>query len=377
MLALQALTPEALAARIPGLSSAHARKIVSAVHRDLPIGEATFTIRRSVIEAILASTTVPTLECVEEQKSAIDSFVKYGFRTHDGHVIETVRIPLEKKGRFTVCVSSQVGCALACTFCATGRMGLTRNLESWEILEQVRHVRRSLNGGAEKAGHVYGHGHVYGGDAGRVHGVVFQGMGEPMANIERVLEAIFVMGDPSAMAIDMRAITVCTSGIPTGIRRLAREAPKVRLALSLSSARPDVRKSLMPIARAHSLEEIIDASVEHARITGLAPMWAVTLLNGQNDSEEDARALGELVRGFVEKSGKSPRISVIPYNAIAPQDDPYSRTTEEREARFRETLRDSGVHTRKRYSGGGDVDGACGQLAAAQRESLPAPVATT
>src|SRR6185437_11861584 len=108
----------------------------------------------------------------------------------DGHVVETVRIPLETRGRFSVCVSSQVGCALACAFCATGRMGLKRNLETWEIIEQVRIVKRGLRELDPRS---------------RVHGVVFQGMGEPMANLDRVLAAIDVMMAPSALAIDARA----------------------------------------------------------------------------------------------------------------------------------------------------------------------------
>ena len=187
------------------------------------------------------------------QRSAIDPFVKLALGTHDGHVIEAVRIPLERAGRFSACVSSQAGCALACAFCATGRLGLARNLESWEIVEQVRLRAR----------------HAAGGPGQRIHGVVFQGMGEPLSNADRVLEAIRRDVDPCALAIDMRAMTVCTSGLPTGIRRLAREVPRVRLGLSICSARPDVRRRLMPIDAAIPLEEVIDAVEEHARTTGI------------------------------------------------------------------------------------------------------------
>jgi 23S rRNA (adenine2503-C2)-methyltransferase len=205
-----------------------------------------------------------------------------------------VRIPLERAGRFSACVSSQAGCALACTFCATGRAGLTRNLETWEIVEQVRMVRATLRG------------------QGRVHGVVFQGMGEPLSNVERVIDAIRVMCDPCALAIDARAMTVCTSGLPSGIRRLAREVPKVRLGLSIASARRAVRRSLMPIDEAHPLEAVLEAVEEHARTTGLAPMWAVTPLAGVNDTDDDARALAELVRGFERRAGVRPRVSIVP-----------------------------------------------------------------
>jgi 23S rRNA (adenine2503-C2)-methyltransferase len=300
------------------------------------------------MEAVLARAHVPTLEVVAEQRSAEDPFVKLGLKLGDGAVVETVRIPLERAGRFSVCVSSQVGCALGCTFCATGRMGLRRNLETWEIVEQVRAVKRTL---AADAGQ-------------RVHGVVFQGMGEPLANLDRVLSAIHVITEPSALAIDARAITVCTSGLPTGIVRLAEEAPRVRLGLSIGSARSVVRRSLMPIDAAHSLEAVLDAAVFHANKTELSPMWAVTLLAGVNDTPEDGKALAGLARDFEARTGRRPRISVIPYNSIAREDDPFARSTAASEAGFREALRDGGFGSHKRYSGGGDVAAACGQLAA-------------
>ena len=259
LLPLQGLTPDELARLVPGVSLEEARRIVSQVHRDEPPSTPHSGIRRGAREAVVAAGFVPALEVVAERASKIDPFVKYALRTADDHVVETVRIPLEREGRFSVCVSSQVGCALGCTFCATGRLGLLRNLETWEIVEQVRIVRRRLPNG-------------------RVHGVVFQGMGEPMANLDRVLAAIAIMNDPSALAIDARGITVCTSGLPTGIRRLAREAPKVRLGLSIGSALLDTRRRLMPIEKAHSLDDVLEAVIEHAKLTGLAPMWAVTLL---------------------------------------------------------------------------------------------------
>ena len=283
---------------------------MSAVHRDKPLTPMA-GVRRATLEAVRARGVVPTMRVVAEKASQVDPFVKYVFET-GGSVIETVRIPLERAGRFSVCVSSQVGCALACAFCATGRLGLRRNLATWEIVEQVRVVRRKILADG----------------LGRVHGVVFQGMGEPMANLDRVLEAIAVMCEPSALAIDARNITVCTSGLPAGIRRLAQEAPRVRLALSIGSARSEVRRSLMPIDRAHPLDEVLEAAVEHARTTGLAPMWAVTPLAGVNDSPEDARALAERARAFAERAGVRPRLSVIPYNSIG-ENDPFERASPE------------------------------------------------
>lgn len=345
MLPLQALTPARLAQALE-VSLEDARLVVAAVHRDEPFDGPLPRVRRTAKEAVRARGSVPALRVAAEQASKLDPFVKYALCTHDEHVIETVRIPLEKPGRFSVCVSSQIGCALACAFCATGRLGLRRNLEAWEIVEQVRVVRRGLPEGT------------------RVHGVVFQGMGEPMANLDRVLQAIEVLSDPCALAIDARAMTVCTSGLPSGIRRLAREAPKVRLGLSIGSARPATRRRLMPIENAHPLEELLEAAVEHARTTGLAPMWAVTPLAGVNDHDEDARALAELANRFAQKAGVRPRLSVIPYNSIG-EDDPFSRVDAAGEARFRAVLAEAGFPTHKRYSGGADVRAACGQLAGA------------
>src|SRR5262249_14349482 len=268
-IALQAVTPTALTERVGGITLAEARKIIAAVHRDEalevtpPVG-----VRKAAAARARPEGSVPRLTVVRTVASRVDPFVKVAVRRDsDGdegdartHVFETVRIPLERAGRFSACVSSQVGCALACAFCATGKMGLGRNLEAWEIVEQVRALRADLPAG------------------GRVHGVLFQGMGEPLANAERVIQAIRVLADRSAQAIDMRNVTVCTAGLPAGIRMLAREVPGVRLGVSLGSARPGRRRALMPIDGAHPLDEVLSAAEEHARMTKLSPMFAYTLL---------------------------------------------------------------------------------------------------
>jgi 23S rRNA (adenine2503-C2)-methyltransferase len=342
--ALQALTPEALVALVPEATLSEARKVVSAVHRGDPLSAPVSQVRRSTLERVREIAHLPTLEVVDERRSALDPFVKLALRTDDARIVETVRIPLEREGRYTVCVSSQAGCALACRFCATGQLGLERNLESWEIVEQVRLVRQTVHRDAPTA---------------RIHGVVFQGMGEPLSNLDRVLQAIAVLTEPSAQAIDGRNITVCTAGLPAGIRRLAREAPKVRLGISVHAVETETRRSLMPIDKAHSLDEVLDAAVEHVKLTGLAPMWAVTLFAGVNDSDEHARALALRAREFAAKSGKRPRLSIIPYNSVPGA--PFERSPRDKE--FRAALGELGVPSHLRYSGGSDVDAACGQLA--------------
>ena len=346
---LQGVTPEELAAALAAVSVEDARRIVSTVHRDGDVAEPNSCVRRVAREAAVAGGYVPTLTVVNRAASELDPFVKLALRTRDDKLIETVRIPLERPGRFSVCVSSQVGCALACAFCATGRLGLGRNLETWEIVEQVRIVRRTLSAASGE----------------RVHGIVFQGMGEPLANLENVLGAVRVLTDPSAGAIDARKITVCTAGLPSGIRRLAKDAPRVRLGWSIGTARPGQRRALMPIDGAHPLEEVYAACVEHARITGLSPLWAVTLLAGVNDADDDATALATLAQRFIADTGRTPRISVIPYNRIADDAaDPFRRTSDPAERHFRDALHAAGTFTHKRYSGGSDIGAACGQLAA-------------
>jgi 23S rRNA (adenine2503-C2)-methyltransferase len=353
VLALQAVTPERLALEL-GIRLQEARKLVAAVHR----GEWSAALRldgvsRKAHEVARSRGHAPSLHVRSRVASAIDPFVKLILAAPDGHIVEAVRIPLEREGRFSACVSSQAGCALACAFCATGRLGLARNLEVWEIVEQVRELRSTLPLRA------------------RIHGVVFQGMGEPLANADRVIEAIRVMTNPCALAIDTRAITVCTSGLPSGILRLAREVPKVRLAVSIASARREVRRNLMPIDDMYPLDEVVDAVEQHARVTGLAPMWALTPLAGVNDTDEDARALSELVRSFEARSGVRPRVSVVPYNSIDEIGrDPFSRGDV---SRFVDRLVSHGLRPHVRYSGGSDIAAACGQLASKRRAiSTPA-----
>ncbi|MEO8700358.1 MAG: radical SAM protein [Kofleriaceae bacterium] len=349
MLALQAVTPDQLVRAVPGVSLAEARKLVAMVHRGEAVAPSSH-VRKVSAHAVRAAGTVPTLTVVAEIASRLDPFVKYLCESGSER-FETVRIPLENPARFTVCVSSQVGCALACAFCATGRLGLARNLAAWEIVEQVRVVRTRLA-------------------TGRVHGVVFQGMGEPLANLDAVLAAIAVMSEPCALGIDARAITVCTAGLPSGIRRLATEAPRVRLGLSLSSAIAAHRKRVMPIADRHDLDDVIEAAAFHARTTGLAPMWAVTLLDGINDSEADAAALVERARAFAERTGTRPRISIVAYNAARASEASPEKSIDEdsfqrspREAAFRAVISAAGLPSHRRYSGGSDVGAACGQLA--------------
>lgn len=344
--ALQAFTPQTLTASHADITLPDARRILAAVFRDdfnfAPFSGPT----ARAVAAVASSTHLPTLQVHAVERSQLDPFIKLALQTADHKITETVRIPLEVTGRYSVCVSSQVGCALACAFCATGRMGLLRNLETWEIVEQVRAVWRTLDHKTE-----------------RIRGLVFQGMGEPLANLDRVLEAIAVLNEPSTFAIDKRAITVCTSGLVPGIYRLAELAPKVRLGWSVGSARSEVRARIMPIEKAHPLDSVFAALVHHANVTHHSSMWAVTLLAGVNDHADDAQALLDMAKRYREATGRKPRISIIRYNAIG-LGDPFLPVTDEVEQAFRDVFHQHGFPTHRRYSGGSDVAAACGQLAA-------------
>lgn len=348
MVVFSAHTPDELALAL-GIDLPSARRLVSHVVRKGELPErCPPTIRRVALDKVRALTTFPSLKVVDAQVSATDAFQKLLLEAPDGARIETVVIPLERAGRYSICVSSQVGCALGCTFCSTGTLGLSRNLAVWELVDQIRHAKRRLPPG------------------GRVHGVVFQGMGEPLANVERVISAIRILSEPSADAIDMRNITVSTSGLPAGIRALTQALPLVRLGVSLGSLRPAVRAHVMPISQTHPLAEVLLAAGAHAVASGHAPMFAYTLLAGVNDSDDDADLLAACIQNFTATHGIRPRLSLIPYNPTVGL--PFQRCSAAVQAQFLARLAARRVFGIVRYSGGADIEAACGQLVALRTE---------
>lgn len=347
--AIQALLPEEVATQ-HGLDLSEVRRVIAGLHQrgkdrlDVP----TPRISRRTRETVAEHYRIGELKLAISANSSLDPFAKFVCHTEDGQWLEAVRIPLEKPGRFSVCVSSQVGCALGCRFCKTGKLGLIRNLEAWEIVEQVRLVRATLP------------------ERSRITGVVFQGMGEPLANLEAVVRAIRVLSDPCGQCIDQKAITVCTAGLPAALRRLTQANLRVRVGLSIGSARSQQRRELMPIEARFSLEESVAALIDHTKATGQTPMLAYTLIHGINTDPLDAAALRSLAVRIGAESGRMPRLSLIPYNPQGP-DDAFSRASDEESERFRSALIDAGFPVVRRYSGGADIGAACGQLAAEAR----------
>lgn len=296
-------------------------------------------VRAAVRDGALARVPVGRMDVIERRASAEDPFVKYLLKCHDGAEIEAVRIPLEIAGRFSVCVSSQVGCAMGCTFCATGTMGLRRNLEAWEIIEQVRIIARELRASGE----------------GRVHGIVFQGMGEPLHNLDNVLAALAVISHPCGLAVDGRNVTICTVGIVPGIDRLAAMKTRVRLAISVTSAREAVRRSLVPMEGKYPIAEVIQAARRFYDRSGHLVMLAYALLGGVNTVSEEAQAIARLLEVMPA------RLSLIEWNPV--QGLPYRPPTEAERSAFHDALAGLGVPVVRRYSGGKDIGAACGQLA--------------
>jgi 23S rRNA (adenine2503-C2)-methyltransferase len=299
-----------------------------------------------LLQRVREATTIPRLELVEKRVSPADGFAKYLFRGDGPDPFEAVRIPLlHRPGdeKYVVCVSSQVGCALGCVFCATGRMGFRRNLATWEIVDQVMQVRDD--------------------SAHPVRGVVFMGMGEPMLNYERVMAAARVMADPCGLAIDARAVTVSTVGVVPMIRRFTLERQPYRLVVSLTAADHEQRRRLLPIEDTHPLPELMAAVRDYQQATGERVMLAWTLLSGVNTSAEDARRLAELTAGLPVK------IDLIDVNDATGQFAPPS--PEELRA-FRDALTaEVGQPIVRRYSGGKDIHGACGMLAGVTASQAP------
>lgn len=339
------MTATALAERFAGdgLTLRQARRIQAAVLQrkatEVP-AQLPETPRRA-LEAIRRDTRIPYLKRLEKIISPTDGFAKYLFQGDGPEPFEAVRIPLlHRPGdeKYIVCVSSQVGCAMGCVFCATAKLGFRRNLAAWEIVDQVMHIRDD--------------------SPYPVRGVVMMGMGEPFLNYERVMRAAEVMSEPCGLAIDARAITISTVGIVPMIRRFTAERRPYRLIVSLTSADSERRRQLLPVENTHSLSELMDAVREYYRVNRRRVTLAWTLIRGVNTRPEDARRIAELTAGLPIQ------MDLIDVNDASGEFLPPSDV--ERKA-FRDALTaELGMPVVRRYSGGQDIQGGCGMLAGAR-----------
>jgi 23S rRNA (adenine2503-C2)-methyltransferase len=278
--------------------------------------------------------------------SRLDGATKLVLRTQAGLLLESV-VMRTGTGRVSLCVSSQVGCAAACTFCATGQMGIARSLSAAEILDQIVLA-----------------GEWIAAEGRRVRNIVFMGMGEPFHNEPAVYEAIAALLDPDMFHHPPGRILISTVGIPDAMIRCARRLPDVNLALSLHSVRPAVRQRLIPLAARYSLEELRSAVAAVNRIQPRCPlMIEYLMLSEVNDSLDDARELAAWLAGL------RVHVNLIPYNPIESA-FPWRTTQRPQRDAFAEVLRAAGLTTTIRYSLGADIAAACGQLVRQENRKL-------
>ncbi len=278
-----------------------------------------------------------SLPLLRGRSDSRDGTVKMLVELGDARVVESVVIPREE--RLTLCISSQVGCALDCAFCATGRLGLARNLEPFEIIAQV----------------------MIGREAARpqpLSNYVFMGMGEPLANYDRLMRALEIMTARWGLGISPRRITVSTAGLVPQLERLAKES-SVNIAVSLSAARDELRDRLLPINKRYPLSELIAACRRLELPRRKRVSFEYTMLDGVNDAQRDVHELVELFKGLRVK------LNLIPFNSF--EGCGFRCSPPDRVEAFQQRLLAAGIHTTVRKSRGRDIAAACGQLAARQR----------
>ena len=269
-----------------------------------------------------------------------DTTQKFLFRLSDGNLIESVLIPAspalygEKSDRRTICISTQVGCAYGCKFCASGLEGFSRDLRPNEIVDQIIAVERE--------------------SGEKIDNIVFMGMGEPLANFDNVLRAIRIINAPWGLGIGARHITVSTSGLVPQIKKLADEPLQIRLAVSLHGATDEVRDQIMPINRKFNIEKLLSACDYYVAHKKQRLTFEYILIAGVNDADDQAHLLARHARRL------SAKVNLIPYNAV--EGLVWSRPSRNRQEKFLSILRDAGIAATLRREKGHDIDAACGQL---------------
>lgn len=308
-------------------------------------------------EELNKSAFISNLNLLQKQTST-DGTRKFLFRLEDGEAIESVLIPsIRGENKFTLCISSQVGCALGCAFCATGKLGFKRNLSAHEIVDQVIAVKRYLSDSAE-AQHAVPPPKQEKYSQPSISNIVFMGMGEPLNNFNEVVGALLKITE--LMDFPGRRITVSTAGIIPNINKLAEKVPDINLAISLNATTDETRNRIMPVNRKYPLNELLKACKKFP----LAPRRSITfeyvLLDGINDTKEDALRLVKLLRGIRSK------VNLIPYNPPSPEKtfQLFRQPSGKKILEFQGILHKTGIIAIIRKSMGTDISAACGQLKA-------------
>ncbi|WP_374688689.1 23S rRNA (adenine(2503)-C(2))-methyltransferase RlmN [Promineifilum sp.] len=319
-----------------GQPAFRARQVWEWLYRHYAAGfDAMTNLPAALRERLAAETTLTIGDIVLRQDSRDGQTHKVLFRLPDGQFIETVLMRYEK--RRTLCISSQAGCAMGCVFCATGQMGFMRHLSAGEIIGQVLYFAREL---AAEGQHVTN--------------IVVMGMGEPLHNYDNTLAAVDRLTDPAGFNLGARKITISTVGLVPAIRRYADEARQTPLAISLHAATDAERSRLLPVNRRWPIAELMEACRYYSEKTGRRMTFEWALIAGENDTEEQARRLGELLRGMLA------HVNLIPLNPTAGYGGQPS--SPERVARFQEVLGEYRVSSTVRVRRGIDIQAGCGQL---------------
>ncbi len=296
---------------------------------------------KTLREKLNKCATINDLQNKNCSVSKIDGTMKFLFALEDHHTIESVimfhpdRVSAK---RVTACISTQVGCAMGCSFCATGKSGLVRNLTSSEIVNQVATLNHVLAASNE----------------GPINNVVIMGMGEPLANYESTLKAIHIFNMKEGFQVGARHITLSTCGLVPQILRLAKEELQIVLAISLHAPNDTLRNQLIPINRKYPLAQLIDACQQYIHDTGRRITFEYSLMSGVNDTSHDAKELAALLKGLLC------HVNLIPINPV--EDTNYKRATEVHIAKFKEILEEKGIPVSRREEKGADIEAACGQL---------------
>ncbi len=333
------LDPDVIAATLADLGEPayRARQVYEALTRGLVTDFAAVTTLPLALRTALAERLTPlSLAEVETRAAPRGTARKTLFSTADGHPVEAVLMLVA--GRATVCVSTQVGCAVGCSFCASGRLGLRRDLTAEEIVDQVLHFARVLRAGGER----------------RVTNVVFMGMGEPFHNYDQTLRACRLLNDPAGVGLAARAISVSTVGVVPGIDRFAAEPLQLNLAVSLHAATDELRDRLVPLNRTYPLDDLVAACARYVERTRRKLLFEYVVLRGVNDTPAQATALAQRLRRPLY------HLNLIAYNETGGAFSPPAAG--EIEA-LRARLERAGVSVTVRHSPGGDIEAACGQLA--------------
>ena len=310
-------------------------------------------------ETLKENFSLQTLEPVRKQ-GARDTTQKFLWRLHDHSLIESVLIPAnpalygDASDRHTLCVSTQVGCAYGCKFCASGLDGWKRNLTPDEIVEQVLAVERDVASDQRQMTSDATPPPATCHPSRFVDNLVIMGMGEPLANYDHLLKALRILNAPWGGGIGARKITISTSGLAPQIRRLAAEPLQFRLAISLHGATDEVRNKIMPVNRKYPLKQLVAACEEYQGQKGRMLTFEYVLIAGVNDSIEQAKPLAALARRLFAK------VNLIPYNQV--EGLPWKRPAEETQEKFLAALEKQKVIATLRREKGHDIDAACGQL---------------